>query len=70
MIKLSDYVMEYIAGLGVKNIFMLPGGGCMHLVDSLGRNKKSSRNIKKVNSKFLYIFALGKLGKESSVINN
>lgn len=40
MIKLSDYVMEYIAGLGVKNVFMLPGGGCMHLVDSLGRNKK------------------------------
>ncbi|MDP2927683.1 MAG: thiamine pyrophosphate-binding protein [Candidatus Omnitrophota bacterium] len=40
MIKLSDYVMGYIAGLGVKNIFMLPGGGCMHLVDSLGRNKK------------------------------
>lgn len=40
MIKLSDYVMEYIAGLGVKNIFMLPGGGCMHLVDSLGRSKK------------------------------
>ena len=40
MIKLSDYVMEYVAGLGVKNIFMLPGGGCMHLVDSLGRNKR------------------------------
>ncbi len=39
MVKLSDYVMKYIAGLGVKNIFMLPGGGCMHLVDSLGRNK-------------------------------
>jgi acetolactate synthase-1/2/3 large subunit len=40
MIKLSDFVMEYIAGLGVKHIFMLPGGGCMHLVDSLGRNKR------------------------------
>jgi len=40
MIKLSDYVMKYIADLGVKNVFMLPGGGCMHLVDSLGRNKK------------------------------
>lgn len=40
MIKLSDYVIEYIAGLGVKNVFMLPGGGCMHLIDSLGRNKK------------------------------
>jgi len=39
MIKLSDYVMNFIAGLGVKHIFMLPGGGCMHLVDSLGRNK-------------------------------
>jgi len=39
MIKLSDYVMKYVAGLGVNNVFMLPGGGCMHLVDSLGRNK-------------------------------
>jgi acetolactate synthase-1/2/3 large subunit len=39
MIKLSDYVMQYVANLGVKNVFMLPGGGCMHLVDSLGRNK-------------------------------
>ena len=39
MIKLSDYVMKFIAELGVKHIFMLPGGGCMHLVDSLGRNK-------------------------------
>ncbi|MFH0855129.1 MAG: thiamine pyrophosphate-binding protein [Candidatus Omnitrophota bacterium] len=40
MVKLSDYVMQYIADLGVKNVFMLPGGGCMHLVDSLGQNKK------------------------------
>jgi len=39
MIKLSDYVMKYVAGLGVKNVFMLPGGGCMHLVDSLGKCK-------------------------------
>ena len=39
MIKLSDYVMKFVAELGVKHIFMLPGGGCMHLVDSLGRNK-------------------------------
>jgi acetolactate synthase I/II/III large subunit len=40
MIKLSDYIMEFIADRGVKDIFMLPGGGCMHLVDSLGRNKR------------------------------
>ena len=39
MIKLSDYVFKYIANLGVKDVFMLSGGGCMHLVDSLGRNK-------------------------------
>ncbi len=38
MIKLSDYVMKFIAGLGVRHVFMLPGGGCMHLIDSLGTN--------------------------------
>ena len=36
--KLSDYVMEFLAQKGIKYVFMLPGGGCMHLVDSLGRN--------------------------------
>ena len=36
--KLSDYVFRFIADLGVKHVFMLPGGGAMHLVDSLGRN--------------------------------
>ncbi|HUN53780.1 MAG TPA: thiamine pyrophosphate-binding protein [Smithella sp.] len=38
--KLSDYVFQFIAAQGVKHVFMLPGGGAMHLVDSLGRNKK------------------------------
>jgi acetolactate synthase-1/2/3 large subunit len=36
--KLSDYVMEFVAAQGVKQIFMLTGGGCMHLTDSVGRN--------------------------------
>jgi acetolactate synthase I/II/III large subunit len=36
--KLSDFVMEFIASNGVKHVFLLPGGGSMHLVDSLGRN--------------------------------
>ena len=40
MIKLSDYVFQYIAELGVKDVFMLSGGGCMHLVNSLGKNKQ------------------------------
>lgn len=37
MIKLSDYVIERVAELGVRHVFMLPGGGCMHLVDAVGR---------------------------------
>lgn len=39
MTKVSDYVISFIAKTGVKHIFMLTGGGCMHLVDSIGRNK-------------------------------
>ena len=38
--KLSDYVADFIAGQGVRHIFLLPGGGCMHLADSV---KKESR---------------------------
>jgi acetolactate synthase-1/2/3 large subunit len=34
--KLSDYVVGFIADSGVRHVFMLPGGGAMHLNDSLG----------------------------------
>jgi acetolactate synthase I/II/III large subunit len=37
MMKLSDYVMRFVAEAGVKHVFMLPGGGAMHLNDSLRR---------------------------------
>lgn len=40
MIKLSDYVVQFIEKLGVEHIFLLPGGGAMHLVDSVGKSKK------------------------------
>ena len=40
MTKLSDYVMRRVAETGVRDVFLLPGGGCMHLVDSLGREKR------------------------------
>lgn len=40
MIKLSDYVMQFVAGQGVRDVFMLPGGGCMHLVESLGSHPR------------------------------
>jgi len=38
MIKLSDYVVDFIQQQGVKDIFLLPGGGCIHLVDSIGKS--------------------------------
>ena len=37
-IKLSDYVFRRIAEEGVRHVFMVPGGGAMHLNDSLGRS--------------------------------
>lgn len=35
-VKLSDYVIRFIADQGVRHVFMVPGGGAMHLNDSLG----------------------------------
>lgn len=35
--KLSDYVIDFIARLGIKHVFLVPGGGAMHLNDSLSR---------------------------------
>ena len=36
--KVSDYIFDYLVkNTGVDTVFMLPGGGCMHLVDSLGK---------------------------------
>lgn len=39
MIKVSDYIANFFAAVGVKHIFMLTGGGAMHLNDSLGKHK-------------------------------
>jgi acetolactate synthase-1/2/3 large subunit len=38
-VKLSDWVFRFVAGLGVKHVFELTGGGAMHLNDSLGSCK-------------------------------
>jgi acetolactate synthase I/II/III large subunit len=35
--KLSDFVASFIASQGIKHVFLLPGGGCMHLIDSIGK---------------------------------
>jgi acetolactate synthase-1/2/3 large subunit len=36
MVKVSDYVVEFVADLGIRHVFMLTGGGAMHLNDSVG----------------------------------
>jgi acetolactate synthase I/II/III large subunit len=37
--RLADYVMQRVAEAGVGHVFMVPGGGAMHLVDALGRRE-------------------------------
>ena len=39
IMKLSDYVSQKIVELGVKHVFMVTGGGAMHLNHSFGLNK-------------------------------
>ena len=36
MLKLSDYVIGFLADRGVKHVFMVTGGGAMHLNESIG----------------------------------
>jgi len=38
--KLSDYVVDFFEKEGLKHIFMVTGGGCMHLVNSFGNSSK------------------------------
>lgn len=37
MPKLSDYVIQFVADQGVKHVFLVTGGGAMHLNESLSR---------------------------------
>lgn len=38
--KVSDYVIQFLADLGIRHIFYVSGGGAMHLNDSLGQNQQ------------------------------
>ena len=40
MMKVSDYVIKKLEETGTRHMFMLPGGGAMHLNDSLGKSSK------------------------------
>lgn len=37
--KLSDYLTQYLVDKGIKHVFLVTGGACAHIVDSLGKNK-------------------------------
>jgi acetolactate synthase-1/2/3 large subunit len=38
-VKVSAYVFDFLKSRGISTVFFLPGGGCMHLLDSLGKSK-------------------------------
>jgi acetolactate synthase I/II/III large subunit len=40
MIKLSDYIVKRLAEHGVRHVFMVTGGGAMHLNDSFGKDPR------------------------------
>ncbi len=37
MIKVTDYIAKHLKEYGIKDVFMITGGGAMHLNDSLGK---------------------------------
>lgn len=40
MIKVSDFIFRFLADRGVRHVFLVTGGGAMHLNDSLGRETR------------------------------
>lgn len=38
--RVADYIAEFIATLGVGHVFLLPGGGAMHLNDAVGKHPR------------------------------
>lgn len=38
--KVSDLIVDYIASLGVKHVFLISGGGNIHLLDSVAKSNK------------------------------
>lgn len=38
MIKVSDYILKFLQKKNISTIFTVSGGGCIHLIDSLGKS--------------------------------
>lgn len=41
--KLSDYIIQFLEKYGVRDIFLLAGGGIMHLLDSVAQSEKINK---------------------------
>jgi len=39
-VKVSDIVIKFLEDKNIKHVFTVSGGGCIHLIDSLGKSKK------------------------------
>lgn len=42
MIRVADYIAQFLAECGVEHVFMVTGGGAMHLNDALGKEQRLS----------------------------
>ena len=40
MIKVTDYIVRFLENYGITDVFMVTGGGAMHLNDSFGKSEK------------------------------
>lgn len=65
--KLSNYVLKFLEEKSVDTMFFIPGGGCMHLADSLAQSKKiEAVNLLHEQSVAIatesYAFTSGKVG--------
>ncbi|PIE62662.1 MAG: thiamine pyrophosphate-binding protein [Desulfobacter postgatei] len=55
--KVSDYLFSFLAERGIRTVFYLPGGGCMHLVDSLGRHGNNINSVSLLHEQAVSIAA-------------
>ncbi|MFA6569634.1 MAG: thiamine pyrophosphate-binding protein [Bacteroidota bacterium] len=40
VVKISDYIISFLEEINVRHIFLISGGGNIHLIDSVGKSKK------------------------------
>lgn len=39
LIKLSDFLVQHLVDIGITDVFLVNGGSCSHIIDSIGLNK-------------------------------